>query len=125
MTTDKLGLPDRHDDECRRRLPYSSPLWTSLDIDCPRCKGLITLLEQAKNRRVEATEELKRKIVSKLDGLPHNARGFQRKELLELVGGKVVDKNIRLQRALRELLEDRLVQEYIVSGVQRYVLYGR
>jgi hypothetical protein len=125
MTTDKLGLPDRHDDECRRRLPYNSPLWTSLDIDCPRCKGLITLLEQAKNRRIAASEELKRKIISKLDGLPHNARGFKQQELIELAGGPEAGKRIRLMKALRELIEDRLVQEYIVSGVQRYVLYGR
>ena len=127
MTTAKAeilaNLPEAHAGNCRRALPYSSPLWRSLDLECPRCQGLIALLDEARDRRIAATEELKRRIVSKLDGLPHKARGYKRQDLAELAEGP--GRNYRVLKALRELQEDRLIQEIAVSGVQRYVLYGR
>lgn len=126
MVTDNLGLPDRHDEECGRRLPYSSPLHRALDPEnCHRCVGLVQLLDQARDRRLAAAEELKRKIIGRLDGLPHRARGVTQNELLAYVDGPEAGKRIRLQRPLRELMEDRLIQEHVVSGVKRYVLYGR
>lgn len=124
-TIDKLGLPDRHDETCGRRLPYSSPLHRALDPDCARCRGLLELLDQARDRRTAATEELKRRIVSKLDGLPHNARGFTRQTLNELADGPETGKGIRVMKAIRELVEDRLIQEYVSNGAHRYVIYGR
>ena len=123
---DKLGLPDRHDEECGRLLPYSSPLHRALDPDCKRCRGLIELLDQARDRRIAAAEDIKRKIISKLDGLPHRARGYTQTELAnEVIEGPEMGKRLKLQRPIRELMEDRLIQEHVVSGVQRYVLYGR
>jgi hypothetical protein len=126
MSDPYATLPAEHDAECRRELPYSSPLRVSLDFEnCHRCTGLILLLERAKDRRLAAAEELKRRIISKLDGLRHGARGYAQSELLELVEGPETGRRIRLQRPLRELMEDRLIQEHVVSGVKRYVLYGR
>lgn len=127
MTTKISDLPVNHDPECRRLLPYGAPgrTWSLDPENCHRCIGLVGLLDAARDRRLAVKEELKRKIISHLDALPHGARGPSQTELLQYVEGPETGKRIRLTPALRELRDDRIIAEHAIQGVLRYTIKGR
>lgn len=125
MATPPEGA-DRHSDECRRRLPYTSPLHQSLDREnCARCAWLWGLLDAARDRREAARDACKREIVSLLDKMPHNARGMSWRELREHEPPLAPAGRSVLLPCLRELTEDRILQQHTINGTSRYTIRGK
>lgn len=125
MATKISDLPAAHAEGCGRSLPYHSPLHAALDADCPRCRGLLELLDAAAERRTIAKEQLKQRIVLQLDTLPHGARGTTQGELIQFVDGPQPGKRIRLMQAINELMDDKIIQQFPSGGLIRYTLKGR